>query len=217
MENRKSERFFAELATAYAEKEAASLQDELAELEAENRLLSTAGLERKIKSGVFTLKFKKYSIRSLPLVASLVFALLLFNGYETNRPSSDVSAPSIQVVAEQPVYMAPNKVIRDNLLNSVELVSARLPAGYTLTGVDYDNAAAIMEITNEKSNLIVLKAEAYRDFDKEGFSVIKANGAVAYGMVNNDYCILKYSKDDMLYTLTSMYDYEDLLELFEHI
>jgi len=223
MELRKNEQFFTELAKAYVEQEAAALQIEAAEIEAANMLLPTAGLDRKIKSALLKQKIRKYSVRSLPLVASLVFALLIYNGMQSAPPAhvAEAPAPSAPVVvdypASTPVYMAPSPATQTALLSSVELVKANLPEGYTLTGVDYDNAAAIMEITNENSNLIVVTAEAYRDFDKDGFTVIKANGAVAYGMVKNDYCVLKYGKDDMLYTMTCMYDYGDLIELFENI
>jgi hypothetical protein len=83
--------------------------------------------------------------------------------------------------------------------------------------VDYDNAAAIMRITNDRMDSIVVIAEQYHDFDKEGFSVITINGLPAYIRRKNDYCVVKYRYDNMLYTLTSMYEYEGLIEISECI
>ena len=223
MENKMDERFFKELAKAYAENEGAALADELAEIEKENRLPQALGLAKKIKSKKFNHKFRSYSLKLLPMAASFIIVFLLVNNYRDglkSSPGTNMPAPTSPIVAEspenQPVYSSPGPV-EDALQSSVELVSASLPAGYALAGVDYDNAAAIMEITNEKSNRIVLVAEAYYDFDKEGFSAITVNDSPAYTLVKNDYCLLKYTKDDMLYTLTSMYDYGDLLEIIENI
>jgi hypothetical protein len=225
MENRNSERFFAELAKAYAENEGAALNAELARLKAENRLLPTTGLESKIKSKQAANKFRSYALRSLPLAASLMIALLVYSSYHNglqsptpkNQPPPTVAtAPPAAMPAPTPSPEPPPMEIESALQLSVKLVSASLPAGYTLSGVDYDNEAAIMEITNETSNRIVLRAEPCYDFDKDGFTVIKVNGTPAYGLVKSDYCLLKYAKDDMLYTLTSMYDYGDLIEIIEN-
>jgi hypothetical protein len=227
MENKTNERFFAELAQAYAENEGAALQQELAELVRASGPLPTPGLERKIKRALSAYKFRAYALRALPVAASLLVAVLLYSSLGgLPGPASETQPPPFaSPVAEEPAapsdnaptYEAPGPLAQNALRHSVKLVSASLPAGYTLTGVDYDNEAAIMEITNGQNNRIVLVTEAYHDFDKEGFSVITVNGVSAYGLVKKDYCLLKYAKDDMLYTLTSMYDYGDLLEIIENI
>ena len=83
--------------------------------------------------------------------------------------------------------------------------------------MDYDNLAAIMEISNERQNHIVLAIEEYAVFDTGGYSRITVNGSLVYGMVRNDYSVLKYSIDNTLYTLSSRFDYEDLIEISKNI
>lgn len=197
MDNKNSERFFTELAKAYAENEAATLQSEFEE-NAENRFLSTAGLDRKIKNKLLRRKINKFAKRALPLAAVFVVAVLLYNN-----------------AGDLPQESSP--VTKNYLQSSVELVSASLPAGYQVLSVDYDNAAAIIEIENKAANHIVLAIEERDDFRKEGFSIIWVNGEKVYGMVKKDYSILQYSKDDMLYTFTCMYDYTDMVDIIQSI
>lgn len=229
MKNIGSERFFAELAKAYSENEGAALQAGFAQISAENRLLPTAGLDKKIKSSLRNRKLRDYSLRSLPLAASLIIAVLIYSNVRLVPQSPPASAPLVApptvAVTPAPEPEPPMPLpeptaeadIAGALRQSVALVSASLPAGYGVTGVDYDNAAAVMEITNAQNNRIVLVTEAYHDFDTEGLSMVKVNGSPAYGLVKSDYCVLKYQKDDMLYTLTSMFNFGDLIEIIENI
>jgi len=151
---------------------------------------------------------------------------------EPSTPANSASADSVQadstsadsVQADSaPVPMPPTEQpvtgpdLSERLQNSITFVSASLPAGYELTGVDYDNMAAIMEITSKKNNHIVLMTEEYNDFDKEGFTELRLEGSYAYGLVKDGYSLLKYEKDDMLFTLTSLYGYEDLIEISKNI
>ena len=131
----------------------------------------------------------------------------------SQAPSS--SAPSRPSPADS-LPGAPSAALLE-LQDSVRLVSATLPEGYTVQNVDYDNLAAIMEISNARQNRIVLAIEEYSGFESEGFSVIAINGATVYGLVKNDYSVLKYSVDNLLFTLSSRFDYEDLIEISENI
>ena len=198
MDNNNSERFFAEVAKTYAENEGAALYDDFVETEAKTRMPSTAGLDRKIKNKLINRKINKFTRRALPLAAAFVVAILLYNN-----------------AGDAPQESGPDTMYY--LQSNVELVSALLPAGYWVTDIDYDNAAAIMEIENEAANHIVLAIEEYDDFKKEGFSVIFVNGEEVYGMVKNDYSILRYRKYDMLYTFTCMYDYIDMVDIIRCI
>jgi len=222
MKDNKNDLFFSELAKAYAANEGAALINELAEIETTNMLPHTLSLGKKIKSKKFVLKFKNYSLRALPLVACLIIAVMFFrsSGTSPQSPVAEDYPPAYMANAPAdytPTFIEPSAETMNNLLHSIELVSASLPSNYTVTGVDYDNAAAVMEITNEKSNRIVLVTEAYHEFDTNGFNLIVVNGSPAYGLVKKDYCVLKYAKYDMLYTLSGLYDYGDLIEVIENI
>ena len=103
------------------------------------------------------------------------------------------------------------------LRDTVSRVSDRLPDGYMVTDVDYDNLIAVMEIVNERENYIILTVEEYSGFDTKGFSEIIVNGSPVYGLVTNDYSVLKYNIDNTLYTLSSWYDYHDLIEISKNI
>jgi len=240
--DRKNESFFAELAKAYAENGGAALKNELSEMAAENKLPHTSGLDRKIKGKLFQHRTRRYWLRSMPLVASLIIALMIYNGYRDGLqlPSSEntpvayaPTAPSESATSSAPAPPAeespgmsetpatspsePDINIEERLRHTVSFVSANLPLGYELTAIDYDNAAAIMQIINERNNHIVLLTEEYRDFNKDGFTEIEIDGTLAYGLVTNGHSMLKYSKDDMLYIFTSLFGYEDLIEISKNI
>lgn len=225
MENRMDELFFKELAQAYAEHEGEVLINELAELDRASALPQSFGLTKKIKSKVFKHKFTAFSRVALPLAASFVVALLLYanyGGFGSLAPSDSAPTTSAPLyLAEAPTmesafYTLDEKIIQ-TLEHSVALVSASLPTGYSVTGVDYDNASAIMEINAGQSNRIVIVTEAYHEFNTEGFSKLTIGDSLAYGLVKSDYCLLKYAKDDMLYTLSGLYEYGDLIEIIENI
>lgn len=229
MENRVEERFFKELAQAYAEREGMALVNELTELKRENTLPHSAGLKRKIKNKLSYQRFRNFSKVMLPLAASFLVALFFYTNYGNNKPltsSESLPAPAApatsapimaeESVAESDIFYSDSQTMQA-LYNSVELVSASLPAGYYVSGVDYDNAAAIMEIISLHNNRIVLVTEAYHEFNNEGFSEILINGDLAYTLVKSDYCLLKYAKNDMLYSLSGLYEYGDLIEIVENI
>ena len=224
--DKKSEIFFTELAKAYAENEGVALQNEFAQLAAENRLPHASGLDRKKKNKLNHYKAGRYGLRLMPLAASIIFVMLIYNGYRSvlqqpfptdesvaSNPAASVSEPS-NAVSSQPAEASD---ITDRLQSSVAFVSASLPAGYELTAVDYDNLAAIMQITNDRNNRIVLMTEEYRDFDKDAYTKITIHGSTAYGLMRDGYSLLRYGKDDMLYTFTSLYGYQDLIEISKNM
>ena len=221
--DRKSEMFFTELARMYSEQEGRALENEFSMLAAEDKLPQASVLNRKINNKLLINKTRRYGMRVMPLVASLIIAMLVYNiVLQPPSPVDDpmVSVPSAPTFPELTAPATPPQPEPDmieKLHNSVAFVSTSLPAGYVLSAVDYDNLAAIMEITNERNNYIVLLAEQYQDFDKDGFTELRIHEATAYGLVKNGYSLLKYSKDDMLYTSTSLYGYEDLIEISKNI
>ncbi|MCL1975516.1 MAG: DUF4367 domain-containing protein [Firmicutes bacterium] len=224
MVNRADERFYKELAEAYAKRSGENLLNELAELKRENIQLRSPGLDRKIKNKVIGYRFFNYSKIALPLVASFLIAVLIYANFKETVPQS--SSESMFIPTTPMIAVNPNKKsgfssnteqLRDTLENKIELISASLPTGYSVSGVDYDHGAAIMEIENEQNNRIILVTELYHEYVKEGFSALTVNDTTAYILVKNDYCLLKYAKDDMLYTLSGLYEYGDLIEIIENI
>ena len=207
MEKNSSEKFYQELAKAYADHENAALLQELAELDRETRRR----------------KHKNRRTMLLSMAAILVFAAIAIGSFRSGLPwpsagmsSSSTSPPpqsSPLPPAASPLPPVAEDSPADTLRESVRFVNTNLPAGYKVTSVDYDHSAAIMEITNEKSNAIRLVAEEYDSFETGGFSRITINGNPAYGLVKNDYCILKFGRNGILYTISSMYTYEDLVEI----
>ena len=130
-----------------------------------------------------------------------------------SSPADSVPVDTAPATSAPAAPMPPAPDTTDELRHSVQLVRTSLPAGYSLDGIDYDNAAAVMGITNEQGNHIVLTVEKYYDFETEGFSVITVNGSTAWALVKNDYCVLRYAGEGIVYTCTSMYGYEDLIEI----
>ena len=128
-------------------------------------------------------------------------------------PASSAPVGTAPATSAPAAPMPPAPDTTDELRHSVQLVRTSLPAGYSLDGIDYDNAAAVMGITNERGNHIVLTVEKYYVFETEGFSVITLNGSTAWALVKNDYCVLRYAGEGIVYTCTSMYGYEDLIEI----
>jgi hypothetical protein len=261
MENKNNERFFEELAKAYTENENSDLERELLDLSFETREYHYNDINRKSSTRTTRTNFRKFSLKFVPLAASLIIVVFFINNYNNlfiqtanltpPASSQNDSAPSLggqvgswSTTSDEPSntpapgtvdsgtsYETPNLAIVGTgastgspgtgitvaLQYSVESFCDNIPDGYSVTGIDYDNLAAIVEIMNDEKNRIVLMAEEIHDFDKDGFSRMTIHGSVAYILQKSDYCVLKFTKDEVLYTLTSLYGQQDLIKIAEII
>lgn len=214
-----NEGFFKALARAYAAAEGNALREEQADLESSHRLPPGTGLDKKIKRKQAAGRFRSYALRTLPLAASLIIAVWVYNGYVATKtpyssgPSAGASSADSSSAAADSAPDTETELLR----SGVAFVSVSLPAGYQVTGIDYDNRQAVLDIENIENNRIVLTLTAGGVLENEGYTAVSLNGGTAYGMVRNDYSVLTYHKDGMLYTLTSPYGCEDLIEISKNI
>lgn len=194
-DDNKSNLFFKKLASAYTEKVGEELKKELDSL---NSSGNSPSLDAKLKSRLKKSKIKKWSSWMLPVSACFIIFIVYF---ALKQPTYDTN------ISESP----------STVLN-YEFVAAKLPENYTVVKVDYDYQKTIYYISTSKENEVVLTVEeSEEDMPTEGLNKIQINDTDAYTMVKDEYSLLKYKKDNVLYTLTSQYDLEDLIRISEKL
>lgn len=216
----KNERFFKNIASLYAEKEGGLLKEELAELEKENDIQYSPHLDRKIKNRILSLKMRKLSYALVPVAACFLLLAVYFGSLPANnRPNGTPIADNAPADSGSPIAQATAPAAPHSTpAISAELLSARLPYGYEITEVDYDKEKTIFHIINDTNNEIVLTMEeAAGQIAKNAFQEIVVNNTPVYGLVKKDYSVITYEKDDILYTLTSKYNYKDLIEISKNL
>lgn len=197
--NEKEEIFFKNIASLYVEKEGELLKKELSKIESQDNKDHISFQYKNLKRKISIFKFRQFSYKAMPLVACLLIFAIYFN-------RNFVSDRDLRV-KESPVK---------NL--SIEFISSKLPAEYKLTDINYDMDKTIYYIaSNTQNNIILTLEEAGGDFDKDIFKEAVINDTKVYGLVKNDFNVLIYEKDNLLYKLTSIYNYEDLIELSKNL
>lgn len=211
----KNEQFFKSIASLYAEKDGELLKNELEQIEKEGSVTYSSRLDKKIKNKILNMKIRKLSYSLVPIAACFILLAVYFSSPSFNNKPTEIvdnspsmaDSPSAPTDSNDTPRPTPNN-------NEVQLLSAKLPRGYMLTDVDYDNGKTIYYIVNESKNEIVLTTEEFSgEIENEIFQEININNTRVYGMVKNDYSVITYEKDDLLYTLTSKYNYKDLIEI----
>ena len=94
---------------------------------------------------------------------------------------------------------------------AVEFLSARLPEGFTLTEIDYDNGQRICHIEGN-NNTIVLVMEEWEDINHaRPMTRIYVSDVPMDVLVMNNYSLLTFKKGDLRFTLTNPYDFRDII------
>ena len=94
---------------------------------------------------------------------------------------------------------------------AVEFLSARLPEGFTLTSIDYDNGQRICHIEGN-NNKIVLVMEEWEEIDHaRPMKRIYVSDVPMDALVMNNYSLLTFKKGDLRFTLTNPYDFRDII------
>ena len=212
----KNEVFFKNLASSYAEKSGNEAKKELQYFQAADVTL----LDKKTKSKIRAYKVKTWTSRLMPVAACLIIfityiiiaRLPLFNlsgSYNSADDTPTEYSDSAAVQSDDETY---NKTL------TFEFVSAKLPSEYTLRKVDYDYHKAIYYIINSEGNEIILSIEEYTgDINTDGLNQMKIKNLTAYGVSTEDYNFLQYKKNNFLYTLTNLNDYDELIEISESL
>jgi hypothetical protein len=198
----KNEIFFKNLASLYAEKSGNETKKEFAALDNSYHSSGPLPADKKIKSRVRAYKVKKWTSRLLPVAACLI----IFMAY-------------IAVSIRLPGFDFPDKGNPDSVLSeklTYEFVSDKLPSGYVLRKVDYDNQKAVYYIISENDTEIILTVEEYGELT-EGLEKRRLKDIYANFAITEDYCFLQYQKDNLLYTLTSPDNISDLIKISENL
>lgn len=184
----KDDIFFKKIASLYSYREGEILKQELEDSE-KNINYSTL-LDKKIKNRISKIKFKSLTYKLIPIVASIIIAFVYF--VTSNKTE--------------------NNIVKKK--NDMEFLSAKMPNGYNITNVAYDKEKTIYYIKNETNNNIVLVSEKSKsEIEKELFKEIDVNNEKVYLLAKKDFNVLLYQKDDVLYSFSSEYNYNDLIEL----
>jgi len=228
----KNEAFFKALASQYVEQDGERLKKELEEIENDQKASYPPRLDKRIRGKILMTDARRTITIAAPVAACflLIFAFLgripfLENGVPSlmdSGPPADIAYEASSTGAPAPAPAAENAPSRgDNRTQSqmqMALMSAKMPAGYNVTGIDYDMEKTIYYIKNDTDNQIVMTAEK-SEFDIEFayYQEIRINGEPVYGMVKSDFSVITYEKDGVVYTLTSRYNYEDLVDISKNI
>ena len=241
----KNDVFFKNLASLYVEKDGERLKNELEEMENDSSTSYPQRLDKRIRSNVRMSDIRRAATILAPAAACflLIFALwgrmpamdisgplnMNFSSpayitSETSSPPSAADSPAnlySEYASDADVSSAAEAALKQTQTDAstvMALMAARLPYGYDVTGVDYDNAKTIYHILNDTNNQIVLTTEKTSlDIDLAYYQEIRINGVRVFGMVKNDYSLITYEQDGLIYTLTSRYNYKDLIDISKNI
>jgi len=205
----KSELFFKNLASSYAEKSGNDSKKDLDYLQAAD----VSSLDEKVKSKIRTHKVKKWTSRLMPIAACLIifmtYIVISVNMPVVNSPNNFDNA------IDYPNNAIEQSEISDETL-TYEFVSTKLPSDYTLRKIDYDYHKVIYYIINSEGIEIILSIEEYTgNINTDGLDKIKIKNLDVYGISKEDFSFIQYKKDNFLYILTSPNDYDDLIKISE--
>ena len=224
----KNETFFKTLASQYVEKDGERLKKELEDIENDQKASYPTRLDKRIRSKILMSDAR----RAITIAAPVAACFLLIFAFFGRIPFIENGSPSIIDINSQTSinYDAPSSGTpavegtpnrgnnRTQAQMQIALMAAKMPAGYNVTGIDYDMEKTIYYITNDADNQIVMTTEKSEfDIEMAYYQEIRINGEPVYGMVKSDFSVITYEKDGVLYTLTSKYNYEDLIDISKNI
>lgn len=100
------------------------------------------------------------------------------------------------------------------------LLEAKLPT-YKIQDIKQDKTKTIYFIKNETNNKIVLTVEQIEQtkqiFMLDSLQEINIKNNKVYALVKPEFNFFMFEKDNMTYTITSAYDYKDLIFICENI
>ena len=188
---------FQEAASLYVDKQGGDLLKEA--VFADNLLLPELSVNRvsgKIKAKRRAARIRKISAVLVPAAACLAFVILYFTAPRINTQNNS-AVPSDTVLASETAQ--------------VQLLSTTLPQGFNLTKTDLDNGKMICYIKSTGSDIVLVMEEWQNIDSSRPMTKLDVNGTDMYALQMNDYSLLTYKKGDLRFTLTSPYDYRDLL------
>jgi len=223
--NNKNEVFFKNLASLYTEKSGNELKKEFAGLNNSCTSADVLSLDKRVKRGIRADKVKKWTSRLLPLTACFIIFIayiVIINPRTFNFAGNSDNIDNINNInyadSADNAGMAMEPAETQSEILTFEFISDKLPSGYILQKVDYDNQKAIYYIISDGNNEIILTVEEFTgNINTDGLEKISINNIDAYGISKKDFSFIQYKKDNFLYMLTSPYDYGELIRLSENL
>ena len=183
---------------------------------------------KKIKIKQRNARIKKITVAMVPIAACLIFMIIYFSGPALDIPApsestqdellTDDSQPQANMVAEAPMSEIDEEmsVAFENPLvvseeAAVEFLSARLPEGFTLTGIYYDNGQRISHIEGNNNTIVLVMEEWEEISHARPMTRIYVSDVPMDVLVMNDYSLLTFKKGDLRFTLTNPYDCRDII------
>jgi len=207
--NNKNEMFFKNLASSYAEKSGGELKTELADLNSAQSS-DVLRLDTKVKNRIQTNKIKKWTSRLIPIAAC--FLILMFSYHVLRTPMKSYN--------NAPNYDADSNNVQDAEYANPDFsfISEKLPPEYIIEKIDYDQQKTIYYIVGNKNTEIILTVEEFTEnINADDLDIININGKDTYGISNEDFSFLQYTKDNLLYMLTTPNNYDDLIKISEYL
>lgn len=208
-----NEAFFRSLASLYIEDEGEKLKHELETeyIEIDDIPQQTAlyDLDKNVNKAISAVKLRQFVYMAAPVAACFLIALLYISKPAIPNNGTADTFPPLDTTIQSTPTSAPAEIT---------LLSTKLPEGCVVTKTDYDYDKMIYYIRNAQNNNIVLVSEPFTEIPpEENFDQITVNGITAYYMSKKDYKILFVRNNDALYTLSSEFNVQDLVDIASSI
>jgi hypothetical protein len=236
-----SEKYFKSLAADYVRAKGAELERERTDIEEETEHYDFARLDTKVRIAINREKSnRRKRFASWGAIAATfifaVFATSLLRNYPFNRmdemdniTAADAggevtSIPSVESEAGvsriEDAYLggiAEESTESDEMRSQLlALVSLTAPDGWQILYVDFDGDTAIYHLQSDYGNRVAVLANEPKDnTEYDDFMEIFINGQPAYMRVESTYSVLFFDMDGVRLTLSTEFEYEDLIALAE--
>lgn len=212
---KKQDDIFKELASKYTEIDGKMLRDQLIEVEKENQINISRGLDNSIYQKIRNHKSKKYITRVGQAAACLL--IMFLSGYLFNHIIAD-TPQNFDTVEYSGNLQSVTGDVQNSNNDTIIRLTATLPENFSISNVEQDNGETIYYIVDaNKDNVILSICKSDDALDTEGLKQINIDGTPVYVLTKNDYTLLKFKKDGNVYILTCKYDINTLIEIGESI
>ena len=193
---------FKKIADQYVEVYGEKAKRELAEIERENKITASPGLEKRVRAGISGRR------RYAPWFGMLAACVLML-----------IALPRLIKLFDTPPMTSTGDQIADKT-GSYELLSLsfEMPENFSVEKVEQDIEKTIYYLADSRLDDVVMTMEKVSESKEYGeLRPLIINDTTVYGASRAEFKILKFEKDDVLYVLTCKHDINTLLELSENI
>lgn len=208
-----NEQVFRELATRYIEQHGEQLERERLQLEEQEADRITPGLDRKVSRE--TGKRRSMPIRYAALLAACL-ALVVLTPVALRNRSLSPAGQDAELAAEASGEAESEDSPAPSMEAEVIPLSFPLPEQFAVTDVKQDRGQSIYYLEDQALDNVVMTLELAGEESStrtEGLTKLSLGGGTAYASTGQDYSLLTFVDNGILYTLTCKHDINTLTRL----